>query len=153
MDYRVERTMKKFNCESVTVSKTANHLIYRVSISVPMAQVEKLWHLFCKNDRDGSGYLVRNITHLIAVAPMMLLLKFQRSLLIQTVDDFFARVIQYPRTGLTHQMLKLIDSTSDEAMNFGEFVEVITARCTKVWGPLLSSQILDLVGHNNIRLF
>jgi hypothetical protein len=41
------------------------------------------------------------------------------------MDDFFAKVIQYPRTGLTDQMLKLIESTSDEAMSFGEFVEVL----------------------------
>jgi len=83
MDYRIERTVKKFN--------------------LPLKKIEQLWHLFCKHDREGSGYL--------------------------TMDDFFNKLIQYPRTCLTDSMFKLIESNNDSAMSFGEFVEVVTTFC------------------------
>mmetsp|Transcript_25800 Transcript_25800/g.43047 ORF Transcript_25800/g.43047 Transcript_25800/m.43047 type:complete len:272 (-) Transcript_25800:1343-2158(-) len=80
VDYRIERTMKNFQ--------------------LPMNKVEELWKIFCRHDREGTGYLA--------------------------VDEFFERIIRYPRSGLTDQMFRLIESKNDTALTFGEFVEMVT---------------------------
>lgn len=79
MDYRTERTMKKFN--------------------IPQDKIQALWVIFCKHDRSASGYL--------------------------TKDEFFNHIIHYRQTVLTDHMFKLIESKSDNAISFGEFVEIV----------------------------
>jgi len=42
------------------------------------------------------------------------------------MDDFFDRLIKYPRNGLTDQMIKIIDANNNGHLVFGEFLELVT---------------------------
>jgi len=67
---------------------------------LPLKKVEELWKIFCKHDKEGRGIL--------------------------NMDEFFDKVIDYPRNGLTNQMFRLIESKNDTNLTFGEFVEIVT---------------------------
>jgi hypothetical protein len=49
---------------------------------VPQEKIESLWRIFCKFDSQSKGYV--------------------------TLDDFYDKLIKYPRNGLTDQMTKII---------------------------------------------
>lgn len=66
---------------------------------IPQKKIEILWKTFCRYDREGSGNIA--------------------------IDDFFEKIIKYPRSVLTDQMFQLIESKTDASLNFGEFCEVI----------------------------
>ena len=49
---------------------------------MPQEKIESLWRIFCKFDNQSKGYV--------------------------TLDDFYDKLIKYPRNGLTDQMTKII---------------------------------------------
>lgn len=66
---------------------------------LPNSKLAVLWAIFHRNDREGNNCI--------------------------TMDDFFDKIIHYPRSGLTDAMYMLIESKSESQVHFGEFVEVI----------------------------
>lgn len=94
MDYRVERCMKQFMCK-MPYSYSIDPCIQFLSL-VPKKQVDTLWLLFKKYDREGNNYLVCSATRL------------HHPNVFQTADDFFERIIKFPRSGLTDSMFRLI---------------------------------------------
>lgn len=59
---------------------------------MPQEKIESLWRIFCKFDSQSKGYV--------------------------TLDDFYDKLIKYPRNGLTDQMTKIIGEVCVIVLDF-----------------------------------
>mmetsp|Transcript_16735 Transcript_16735/g.15093 ORF Transcript_16735/g.15093 Transcript_16735/m.15093 type:complete len:282 (+) Transcript_16735:17-862(+) len=69
------------------------------TFDIPIDKIQILWNLFNRYDRERSGFI--------------------------SIDDFYNHILLVQRNMLTESMLDLIDSRSQEHLNFGEFVDII----------------------------
>lgn len=112
---------------------------------VPQDKIESLWRIFCKFDSQSKGYV--------------------------TLDDFYDKLIKYPRNGLTDQMTKIVgkvcigiikvfylnkcsvinlanaDVNNNGHLVFGEFLEVTYNITFTITDTLIHTSNSFLVGN------
>lgn len=77
-----------------------------------------------------------------------------------TLEDYYGKLLEYPRSSLTDSMMNLIDSKSDNVLNFGEYVELTcTFACfeqidlLKYFFYILDAHKTGLVEKNEVKHF
>eukprot|EP01038_Epipyxis_sp_PR26KG_P007465 gene7465-10176_t len=131
--------MGAFSSNQSATTIGAMKIDYRIekcirNFMIPKNKLEELWQTFQKYDLKGDGVV--------------------------SVDDFFEKIIEYPRSRVTEPLLGLIDTKSDNGLKFGEYVEIICTICCfetsellKYLFYVLDTQKSGLVEKNEVKHF
>ena len=100
-DVRIDKCVKKLRCKLNLF--LFNFLTFSFLFLVTNDEVTHFWSVFSPLDREGIGLIRR--------------------------DDFFAKIVEEPRTFFGDSIFDFIDCDAHDVLTFGEYVEAICIFC------------------------